>query len=521
MSLRQVATDNFIAAVEERLSQAKKDKVPFSEFLEEKMDRFDYSNTSLAKKVFHRIERQDEARYVPVTRQTIGSWIKGSMPSSREIYISLGLAFEMSLEEINYILLENYMGYGLYCKNIEDAIWIAVINGVFSIQDFEIVKENIEKIFVEETEKVSRAMTTVDLWVILAQANSAEQFYSIIREYVDEFRDGAKRFGQCLDQVIEEEYGYYEKAAWFLRDIGCLHCEAQFSKIRTGKAIVTREWLLRFCISLQPSLASIEKLLAKAQMEPLGISPVEVIIAMIAEYKSDSVANSHEIWIMIEDVCQELKSLGYQIEEDLCRKYIYIYEMTPAQKWWFSLCVGYQLMQNEKNKEYGYEKAGYCRHVKVDQLLFEDVNRVKKSAAFKKNAMDFFAQPTENILSLPYQEIPNLTIEKGFVSEEIDLEKFQNYCYIRKPKKLSREVVYNDIYFYSAILYSIWTGKCFQYGQEEQSNALLQEEFQKCGLQAGELLEALAYNLSLDAAYDDRYTLPKMFRKVYELCKNR
>ena len=43
-----------------------------------------------------------------------------------------------------------------------------------------------------------------------------------------------------------------------------------FSKIKAGKAVVTREWLLRFCIALQPSLESIEKLLAKAQMEPLA-----------------------------------------------------------------------------------------------------------------------------------------------------------------------------------------------------------------------------------------------------------
>lgn len=88
------------------------------------------------------------------------------------------------------------------------------------------------------------------------------------------------------------------------RDIGCLHCEAQFSKIRAGKAVVTREWLLRFCIALQPTYESIEKLLAKAQMEPLGITPAEVIIEMIARYKSNSVANSQEIWIVIESAAE-------------------------------------------------------------------------------------------------------------------------------------------------------------------------------------------------------------------------
>ena len=111
--------DRFLEEIEKKLSGAQKNRKPFSQFLEEKMDQFDYSNTSLARKVFHRVEKkgEDTARYVPVTRQTIGAWLKGSMPSSREIYITLGMAFSMGLEEINYVLLETYMGYGLYCKN--------------------------------------------------------------------------------------------------------------------------------------------------------------------------------------------------------------------------------------------------------------------------------------------------------------------------------------------------------------------------------------------------------------------
>ena len=45
------------------------------------MDAFDYSNTSLAKKVFHRVEKKKEGTvsYVPVTRQAIGAWLRGSI----------------------------------------------------------------------------------------------------------------------------------------------------------------------------------------------------------------------------------------------------------------------------------------------------------------------------------------------------------------------------------------------------------------------------------------------------------
>ena len=75
-------------------------------------------------------------------------------------------------------------GYGLYCKNIEDALWIALINGLFSIDEMEDVKAKIEEMLSEETEESgTRSLPTMDLWVMLSQAGSLEQFYNIVRMY--------------------------------------------------------------------------------------------------------------------------------------------------------------------------------------------------------------------------------------------------------------------------------------------------------------------------------------------------
>lgn len=512
--------DRFLEEIEKRLSGAQKNRKPFSQFLEEKMDQFDYSNTSLAKKVFHRVEKkgEDVVRYVPVTRQTIGAWLKGSMPSSREIYITLGMAFEMGLEEINYVLLETYMGYGLYCKNIEDALWIALINGLFSIDEMEAVKEHIEDMLSEEQEEAEgRSLPTMDLWVMLSQAGSLEQFYNIVRMYREEFKDGTKRFGQCLEEVIEEEYGYYEKAAWLLRDIGCMHCEAQFSKIKAGKAVVTREWLLRFCIALQPSVESIEKLLAKAQMEPLGITPAEIIIEMIAKYKADSVADSQKIWMLIESVTKELREKGYEIEDDLCRKYDSVYDVPFQQKWWFSACVGHQLLENQKKKDFGYEKNGYCRYIMVDQVLFDDMNRSKKNTAFRKNAAAFMGEGTPWQEISDWQEIPALSVERGFQPDTFDLEKFEDYCYMRRPSRFSKDFIMNDVYFYSALLYSIWTGKCFQKDFGEAEVEELREEFAANGLKADGLLRILGENLTEGAKYQEDCDIAHMMDALFEM----
>lgn len=511
--------DRFLEEIEKRLSGAQKNRKPFSQFLEEKMDQFDYSNTSLAKKVFHRVEKkgEDVVRYVPVTRQTIGAWLKGSMPSSREIYITLGMAFSMGLDEINYVLLETYMGYGLYCKNIEDALWIALINGLFSIDEMETVKEQIEEILSEQEEIETRSLPTMDLWVMLSQAGSLDQFYSIVRMYREEFKDGTKKFGQCLEEVIEEEYGYYEKAAWLLRDIGCMHCEAQFSKIKAGKAVVTREWLLRFCIALQPSVESIEKLLAKAQMEPLGVTPAEIIIQMIAKYKADAVADSQKIWMLIESVTKQLKEKGYEIEDNLCRKYDSVYDVPFQQKWWFSACVGHQLLENEKNKDYGYEKNGYCRYIRVDQILFDDMNRNKKSTVFRKNAATFFEDKISWQDVTDWQEIPALAIERGFLPDTFDLEKFEDYCYVRRPSRFSKDFIMNDVYFYCALLYSIWTGKCFQKAFGEAEVKEMEEEFNKNGINGDKLITMIEDNLMDGSKYQENRDLVHLMDALFAL----
>ncbi len=527
----QEQTDQFLEEIEKELSGAQKNKIPFSEFLEDKMDQFDYSNTSLAKKVFHKVEKkgEDTVRYAPVTRQAIGAWLKGSKPSSREIYITLGMAFSMSLDEINYQLLETYMGYGLYCKNIDDALWIALINGLFSIDEMESVKTRIEQILEEPAEPDARSMATMDLWVMLAQTRSLTQFYDLIRRYRDEFRDGAKRFGLCLDEVIEEEYGYYEKAAWFLRDIGCLHCEAQFSKIKAGKAVVTREWLLRFCIALQPGLESIEKLLKKAQMEPLGVTPAEIIIRMIAEYKADSLEDSQKIWMMIESATAALLKKGYEIEEDLCRKYDSVRELPASQKWWFSLCIGRQLLTNQRNNNSGYDKYGYCRYIMTDRVLFEDTNRYKKNAAFKKDAGAYLAQEDRQALlsseDTRWQEVPSLFVERGFTPDDYDLEKFEEYCYMRRPRVHSPAFRMNDVYFYCALLYSLWTGKCFQKERAAAQTEEMREEFLKNGWNADEFLALFAANIEEGSVFTKDRDVAHMMEALAaapagERCKN-
>ena len=452
--------------LEEKIKTLNKNRISFSEFLEEKMDEFDYSNTTLAKIVVHQIldKETGENRYVPVTRQAIASWLKGTMPGSREVYVSLGMAFDMTLREINKELLEVYMGTGLYCKNIDDAVWIAVIHRLFPLEELEAVRGEIEAIVsgenIVEAENAGSMLTT-DLWQDLEAASTKEEFLNVIRANREDFRDGARRFGECLSEVIEEEYGCFEKSTEFLADIGCLHCEAQFSKIKAGKAIVTREWLLRFLLSMQPSYESIEKLLAKAQMEPLGITPVEIVIDAVARQKADQMSTSQEVWIAIEELCEELEAMGITMESELSRKYDSIYTLPWKQKCFFAAIIGKKLMESQAKKDFGYDGDEYCRYQYTDKLLFEEMNRFKKNAALKSFANHLeekTKKEAEKVLSQADMEV----LRPGsIIKDEYLMERFSEYCYLSVPNRKSNDYYMNDIYFYSALLYSIFTGKCF------------------------------------------------------------
>ena len=146
----------------------------------------------------------------------------------------------------------------------------------------------------------------------------------------------------------------------------------------------------------------------------------------------------------------------------------------------------------------------------VDKVLFEDMNRNKKSAVFKKNALQQIEQLHAKRNEMEYQEVPSLAIQRGYQPDSFDLEKFEDYCYFRKPSRFSKDFVLNDRYFYSALLYSIWTGKCHKKDAGEEEAAELKREFAKMEVGAEDFFGCMAHNLENPSDADDRYDIAHM-----------
>ena len=188
--------------------------------------------------------------------------------------------------------------------------------------------------------------------------------------------------------------------------------------------------------------------------------------------------------------------------------------------------MGRQLLHNQQQKDFGYEKNGYCRYVMTDRVLFDDMNRNKKSSLFKKNARTYTEEGKAlSWKTLDWQEVPSLAIEKGFVPDDFDLEKYEDYCYLRRPSRFSKDFIMNDIYFYSALLYSIWTGKCFQKGNGGLETEELRKEFGSLTFDTEAVLDILAHNLGENAVYQEEcdiaHLLDALCRDKVKMDKNR
>ena len=127
-----------------------------------------------------------------------------------------------------------------------------------------------------------------------------------------------------------------------------------------------------------------------------------------------------------------------------------------------------------------------------DKLLFDDMNRNKKNVSFKKSAAEYMEEGIDNWQEVEFQEIPALLIEKNYVPDALDMEKFEDYCYVRRPSRFTKDFLRNDMYFYAATLYSIWTGKCYQKENGMQNVEEIQKEFIKNNLDGKALLSILA-----------------------------
>ena len=88
--------------------------------------------------------------------------------------------------------------------------------------------------------------------------------------------------------------------------------------------------------------------------------------------------------------------------------------------------------------KYSPYTVSYTHLAMEDKLLFDDMNRNKKNVSFKKSAAEYMETGIPDWKQAEFQEIPALSIEKNYVPDALDMEKFEDYCYVRRPSRFTR-----------------------------------------------------------------------------------
>ena len=104
-------------------------------------------------------------------------------------------------------------------------------------------------------------------------------------------------------------------------------------------------------------------------------------------------------------------------------------------------------------------------------------------------------------------------------SDALEMEKFEDYCYMRKPNKFSKDFRMNDIYYFGSLLYSIWTGRCYQKDFDDTMAENMALELERAGLDGSSLLEMLRLNLGEDACYHESANLEHMLDALDQMKK--
>lgn len=223
-------------------------------------------------------------------RNSVGNWEKGkNLPRNLEAVLSIAMVEynspgeknpEKEVEKRYHFVqerLQEYYGKYLYCRNINDALLIGVIMGIYRIEELPGERKKLRRIL-EETcmDKKDREIyalrkVTKNLEAELLQIRDREAFYSLIREWSSYLCSGSRTFGIRMKNMYEKKKK--GKAGLTLGqgvNIYAPRYRESYHKIFSSDAGVSRRWIVDLCMHLRFSREEISQMLENANMPALS-----------------------------------------------------------------------------------------------------------------------------------------------------------------------------------------------------------------------------------------------------------
>ncbi|MBR4342922.1 MAG: hypothetical protein IKP88_09510 [Lachnospiraceae bacterium] len=220
------------------------------------------------------------------SRVTVDKWCKGSIPKRRDIFLTIGLAANYDLEEMN-LFLQRYGQYPeLYSKSLEDCVCIFVIKNYNEdrVQKYREILERIKKNIIRSDESDNADVGTVEFRDKLFNVKDEDELDRFITDNSAIFSKAYYNLYTHVKMSIEvnsnssSAFEMAEAQGWSSSLRQCV------SKIYQRKWYPTRNKIISLGLHLGMDHEEIDEMLGEAHMEPLYAKNIfESIIIYILE----------------------------------------------------------------------------------------------------------------------------------------------------------------------------------------------------------------------------------------------
>lgn len=233
-----------------------------------------------------------------VSRVTLDKWSKGAIPRNRETFLRIGLAANLTVEQMNQMLMRHGRYPGLYSKSLEDCFCIFALNHneqKDALEQFNYIRGRIAEKLLPDTSAEQENISTVKFDRRMAGVESADVLESFIVENISMFSFSYHNFYAYVKMFLSaNDFAYAgnvsvlaETQGWSSSLRQCVYAIIQ------GKWYPTRNKIISLGLHLCMDHDQIDEMLALAHMEPLCAKNIfeSVIIFILEDAELNDILN--------------------------------------------------------------------------------------------------------------------------------------------------------------------------------------------------------------------------------------
>ena len=224
-----------------------------------------------------------------VSRVTIDKWCKGSVPKNRETFLRIGLAANLTVDQMNQLLTRYGRHPALYSKTLEDCICIFTLSHnekQDALEQFLHIRGRIAEKFLPQSAAEDLNISTVKFDRQLSGVDSTDVLESFIAENIYMFSFSYHRFYAYVKMFLAaNDFGFAGNVSDLAETQGWSSSLRQcVSAINQSKWYPTRNKIISLGLHLCMDHEQVNEMLALAHMEPLCAKNIfESVIIFILE----------------------------------------------------------------------------------------------------------------------------------------------------------------------------------------------------------------------------------------------